>query len=96
MISIPEKKTLQLNIMYVTMAPPKEDETLHRNQKALGTPLHDHVLKHMWNQSSGEAKHYERGDISNHEPKKTKITTLFNNSSPLRHPVAPFWRVTHI
>ncbi len=25
---------------------------------------------------------------------KTKITTLFNNSSP-RHPIVPFWRVSH-
>ncbi len=26
--------------------------------------------------------------------KKTKIMTLFNNSSPPRHPIAPFWRVS--
>ncbi len=26
--------------------------------------------------------------------KKTKITTLFNNLSPPRHPIAPFWRVS--
>ncbi len=25
--------------------------------------------------------------------KKTNITTLFNNSSPPHHPIAPFWRV---
>ncbi len=30
--------------------------------------------------------------------KKTKITTLFNNSSPPCHPIglAPFWRVSHV
>uniref|UniRef100_A0A672QF11 DNA topoisomerase n=1 Tax=Sinocyclocheilus grahami TaxID=75366 RepID=A0A672QF11_SINGR len=28
--------------------------------------------------------------------KKTKIMTLFNNWSPPRHPIAPFWRVSHI
>uniref|UniRef100_A0A671K234 Tetratricopeptide repeat domain 17 n=1 Tax=Sinocyclocheilus anshuiensis TaxID=1608454 RepID=A0A671K234_9TELE len=45
-----------------------------------------------------ENVHYIQVKLKTHHSNyfKTKITTLFNNSSPPCHPIAPFWRESHM